>query len=253
MNVFKESIQMRQAVTPTFGRIDSESVHQVVQSVLTGLGLVAEVVERVKSRRCTVKDAERGKVTHFGTRTYSEYRLMNPAMEVTGPAGEALRAVIRITDTNLPGEAFRVSVGYFRLICLNGLFGLQTEAVARVTHRVGPTARGKLDALPAAIEAALASLPALQARAMELASMPVAAPVEVVKALDLPEKVRNQVLSLIAFSAFRRVDQPTNVWGLYNIINEVDRLLARQGSTAYLQRDSGLVDAIVALAQGQAA
>jgi hypothetical protein len=233
----------------TFLAIDRESVRAVVQSTLAKLGI--DATHRPQERTLYSRASEPGQLpTVKGFRLYDQWSL---GFNVEGPNGEPMQALLKIQDSTVPGMAFRVSVGVLRLICLNGMFGFGTEFETRVNHRVGQSAFDKLAGLPAAIEAALKGLPQLAAAAEGLAAVPVADPIDVLLSLNIPEKVRENAISIIGRQAYRFEDQPTDAWGLYNIVNEVDRLLARKGSTAYLERDERLADDIICLASAQEA
>ena len=229
----------------TFLSIDRFSVDEVVTQTLTRLGLAFTANHRTRG----VKGRDAAGCPVVGYRSYDTYSLHGYG--IVGPMGENMHAVLKVQDTSIPGMRFKLSLGVMRLVCLNGMFGFGSAFDTTVTHRVGPMADGKLAALPAALDTALQALPALAEAALELAAVEVPDPASVVYSLDLPASVKENVLRLLARGSHREVDQPSNAWGLYNICNEVDRLLARRGSAAYLERDEQLADDIVCLASAQ--
>jgi hypothetical protein len=230
----------------SFLQIDNASVRETVQSTLDKLGLDFTLTSKARSVRRTLPDGSRSD----GFRLYDTYHL---GYEMQGPVGEHMRACLRIQDSSVPGMAFRLNLGVFRLICLNGCFGFGDTFATRVIHRSGPMAEGALRDLPQAIEFALQGLPALSAAAQDLAAIHVQDPALVVEQLQIPEGVRGRVLYLLERSAYRAEDRPSTAWGLYNLVNEVDRLMARKGSTSFLERDEGLAEQVVALATAQVA
>ena len=244
------TINMFQSVTPTFGVIPRDEVQACVIGTINGSGFECQLIAHTKQIRKTIKTGDT-KSRWEGQKCFDTYRLSYP---IVGPAGEQMVAQLRVSDSTLPGQAFRVELGLFRLVCLNGLFAFDAgEQLARITHRIGPTAQDKLDVLADTIMQALKQLPQLSNQAAIMAAIPVQQPIEVLKALNIPASVRSSVEFLILSKKNRSVDNPTNVWGLYNLINEVDRLHARKGSIAYLERDTNLVDQIIEATQVKAA
>lgn len=225
----------------SFLRIDNGSVREVVLNTLKGLGLETDLDSRIRA----IKHRD-GREDGF--RIYDTYDIGAP---VIGPFGEEMRARLRIQDSTVPGMAFKVTLGVFRLLCLNGLFGFSEECTARVIHRAGPAAHGALEGLPAAIVAAVHALPKLQAETEHLAAIEVPDPVAVLMSLNIPQGTREAAFNVIRMAEYRKQEPASTAWGLYNIVNEIDRFKARVGSTAYLERDERLADDIVCLASAQ--
>jgi hypothetical protein len=219
------------AAEGTYLFVDTDSLVTEVKSTLDRLGLDSIVRPRYHSR---------SPVQHV------DFRL--PDLKIAGPNGEDMEALLRVENSSRPGTALSVKLGIYRMVCSNGLFGFSMESLQRIVHRVGPTAYNKLEGLPAAVEGSVKYVDHMRSVAESLADTVVVDPIGVIASLPILQKTKDMAISQVARQAFRPEDQPYTAWGLYNIVNEIDRLQSKS-SIAHAQRDERLVDDILCLTQ----
>ena len=224
----------------SFLRIDQQSLQAEIERAMVETGLTF-YLKRFHS-------LERTNNGHVGLKTFAEYHL--PDLTVIGPSGESMVGMLRFRDSQIPGQAFSVSLGMFRLVCSNGLFGMSHATIQRIIHRAGPTNEGRLSGLVDAIKGAIGAVSLVQEKADDLADTLVADPIGLVASLNVPARVKDAVISSIAHGKYRMVDSPNTAWGLYNLVNEFDRALSR-GFGAPTKRDESLADDIMALAMAE--
>ena len=161
--------------------------------------------------------------------------------------GDLLYPQVTIVDRTFSGASLKVFVGFYRLICSNGL--TVKAGAARelsIPHRMSSVEQ--LRELDIAIAAAWQSVTEAQA-VLERAANTLVQPRLVIDALQIVGYSPAQRERLAANLPYARPqDNVHTVYGLYNFINEMDRRTARQGSTAYLDRDTELLDTILAMA-----
>lgn len=161
--------------------------------------------------------------------------------------GDEARPMVQVRDQTVPGAALRVDLGLYRLVCSNGLMAFTDSFTAlRIPHI--PSRRGQLEAIIETTVASLARLNDTVAIARELGSRVVSDPIAVLDQLQLPKRVHGLSKLLIETNAHRPEDRPNTVWGLYNIVNEVDTFKSRS-VFATLARDEGMLQRIAALAE----
>lgn len=177
-----------------------------------------------------------------------EFRL--PELKIQGPNGDDMEILLRVSNSSIPGTALSVKIGLYRMICQNGLFGFSYESIQRIVHRTGPMAYRKLDELPAAIRATMAYVNHLQAVCDDLAATKIVDPISVIASLPVPNRVKESAIRLVALGRYRAEDAPYTAWGLYNLVNEIDRVQSRS-TMASADRDTRLVDDIICLASDQ--
>lgn len=163
--------------------------------------------------------------------------------------GEALRGEIRIIDQDYSGRALTVEFGLYRLICTNGLYGFRSmsEQTIRITHHVGKA--GILMQLDQLIVASSEVFSRMVEQANALLTAPIDYPLATLQRVALQvgisKKTYNRIRAAIENGAVRPEDNVNTAWGLYNVINEIDRMSARKNSVAYLQRDTQVIDSIM--------
>jgi hypothetical protein len=155
---------------------------------------------------------------------------------------DGMQTELRVRDQDFAGAKLEVQVGFFRLVCTNGLTVFERGATPiRVAHRISD--EQELLELPAAISEALARVERSKLLVQELKERRID-PRQVLDGLKLGERLTQALL----YGRPRREDDIRTVWGLYNYINEMDRLTARKGSLAYLERDETMLNRILEVA-----
>lgn len=223
-------------VKGTYLEINDQSAIDKVSETLTKLGLQSSVDVRWRHFR---------KKNQTGLKLRADFTV---GLDIPGPRGDNMKVRISLTNASLPGQAFALKLGALRLLCTNGLYGFGDIFERRINHRPGQTAIDLLESIPAAIESVLGEVHEIANQAKALDALLIPNPVYIVQALGLPTKTEAAVVSMIERGTYRPQDTPSSAWGLYNLVNEVDRLYARRGSFAFQGRDEGMIDKIVLLA-----
>jgi hypothetical protein len=152
------------------------------------------------------------------------------------PSGEHVYPCIRLRDQSYPGASLTVTYGLYRQVCSNGLFAFASIAApTRIPHF-----KNRADILMhlgRVIEASAEHFVNIIKEVGRLQMVAIPDPVAVIEAMNLPKKTKDKALDAIANRLTRPEDNIKTAWGLYNFVNELDRLTARRGSLAYLDRD----------------
>jgi len=152
---------------------------------------------------------------------------------------------VTIVDRTFSGAALRAYIGFFRVVCSNGLVIPAGEAInLTVNHRL--SSEKQLRELHEVIGAAWGSVTAAQEKLVYAASVKVDA-ARVISQLDMFSEVQRADLTRSLLIA-RAEDDTTTVAGLYQHINETDRKWSRLKSTAHLERDVKMLDTILEIA-----
>lgn len=168
--------------------------------------------------------------------------MIRATQSITLPNGDVVFPQVMLRDQTLPGAAMTMQLGFFRQVCSNGLFAFKhIVAPIRVPHFKNRTQL--FIYLVDQIVALTEQIPVLVDAVGKLNNTAIPLPMAYVQSLKLPAKVLKRVETIIASRSYRTEDNPHTLWGLYNIINEVDRQSARRGSFAYLDRDQNLLAA----------
>lgn len=160
----------------------------------------------------------------------------------------AVSPMLFLRNINDGGHALMIGVGMFRFVCANGLVVGDNFYSRRIIHRAGPTLDEFLTNLDKNLDAAFETAASMDLAGMveEYSARQVTEQqgIEVLASLPLP---RNVVDSAIYrwIAPVREEDTPRNVWSLYNIANEANRV--RSSSTSAFNREVNLLDDITAL------
>ncbi|CAB5221285.1 Protein of unknown function DUF932 [uncultured Caudovirales phage] len=152
---------------------------------------------------------------------------------------------IIIVDQTFAGGTLKVFVGFFRLVCSNGLVVSAGETTRwSVSHRLSSVQQ--LMELSSSIAAAWSSVIKAQ-DVLTAAAQTTVIPGKVIDGLTVFSENRREQIKR-ALPTARAEDVVTTAYGLYNFINELDRRSARINSTAHLDRDSNMLSNILQLA-----
>lgn len=160
----------------------------------------------------------------------------------------AVSPMLFLRNINDGGHALMIGVGMFRFVCMNGLVVGDNFYSRRIIHRAGPTLDEFLTNLDKNLDAAFETAASMDLAGMveEYSARQVTEQqgIEVLASLPLP---RNVVDSAIYrwIAPSRTEDTPRNLWSLYNIANEANRV--RSSSTSAFNREVNLLDDITAL------
>lgn len=158
---------------------------------------------------------------------------------------------VHIHNDNTGGSSLRISVGLFRLICTNGLsIGIPgLSFVHKISHLFTENQKQKILDIPMVAEDIIHYLKdgGVKEQISEARSKKILDPVSVVGNLDIGIKAKDLTISQIIMGSHRREDDPTNAWGLYNMVNESVRLKSRSEFIA-LNKDGGILEDIMLLA-----
>jgi len=224
---------------PTLATLDQaqliETTLLTLADVAPGVAFTVRTVSRDKSHTKAAK-------AYGGGETYRHTLRANTPTVVNG---DTVYPQITIVDQTFAGGSLKVFVGFYRLICANGLTIAVGETMKwRVDHRLSSVEQ--LMQLSRSIAAAWSNVIQAQEVLTKAASTPVIA-VKIIDNLPMFSNSRKQKLKDSLHLA-RPQDDINTAYGLYNFINEVDRTSARRNSTAYLDRDAEMLETILQLA-----
>jgi len=151
-------------------------------------------------------------------------------------------------------RALQVGLGFFRIVCSNGLvIPIDGALFTSIRHLAGPKANTFLDTLPDILMAKMEQVRngALVEAALGATKVTIEDPLKVLAQLSLSKTVKDIVSHNVSitqrFGRFRRAEDNTNTaWGLYNEINEIMRINSRSQYAA-VNRDVTLLNDIITI------
>lgn len=211
-------------VSAKFQPIDTVSLVQSTLRVSARHGLHAEV--------------------HAG-REYTQIRFGDLSTSAFG----GLTPQLWLKNRNDGTTACRLFAGIFRLICQNGLIIGDDVYSEKIIHIKGPKVNGFIDNFEIAADRAIESIGTVLEAAEEALGSTVTEEqaISIVGSLNVLDSTKNATLSKVLTGRVRAEDRPDTLWGLYNIVNEINRTFAPRGSQAYLQREETLFSDMQAL------
>jgi hypothetical protein len=160
----------------------------------------------------------------------------------------AVSPMLFLRNINDGGHALMIGVGLFRFVCMNGLVVGDNFYSQRVIHRSGPTLDEFLGNLEKNLDAAFETAASLDIDGMvqELVSREVTEKqgIEVLASLPLPQNVIDSAIFRWVMPT-RQEDAPRNLWSLYNVVNESNRV--RSNSVQAFNREISMLENIEAL------
>ena len=223
--------------------------------------------------------------TNVGPRflSISHESLINVAKEVTGatnqvkaihPKGNPNKLFLTVDlkqyETNVPAlggnlvprlwmrnhndgtRALQVGLGFFRIVCSNGLvIPIDGALFTSIRHLAGPKANTFLDTLPDILLAKMDQVKsgALVEAALGATKIAVENPLAVLAQLPLSKTVQQDVSLKLEYGeryGLRAEDNPHTAWGLYNTVNESIRKWSRSQYAA-VNRDVTLLNDIITI------
>ena len=132
---------------------------------------------------------------------------------------------IIVTNAETPGTALRISVGFYRMICTNGLTVGTDVYSTKIIHRKGETFDRKYnevaDQIDAAIEYLNGDFVEDMTKATEACIYCDDSGVEIIGNLNVPTKTKDKAIRLwLCPDEGREEDWGNSVWNLWNIVNE---------------------------------
>lgn len=157
-----------------------------------------------------------------------------------------------LKNDNSGGSAMAVGIGFFRFVCMNGLYIGVNLFGAKLIHRDGPKAHNILDLLPDSLNTAMESVVSGAAvdLLLEAAEQKVTDPIDVIGSLNIGVKAKESAILTVAGGYNRQEDNPNSAWGLYNIVNESINRNSRSKFKA-AERDMNLLENIQFLSDNQ--
>lgn len=225
---------------PTLATLDQ---HQLIQQTLLTLNEVAPGIT------FAIKTQSRDKSHTKGAQQYGGGAVYRHTLRSTVPTtinGDTVYPQITIVDRTYAGASLKVFVGFYRLICSNGLTVSVGETMKwSIDHRLSSVEQ--LMQLSRSIAAAWSKVIDAQLILEKAAAIVVPHPTQLIDQLEVFSSARKAKLK--EEIVYRRPeDNVYTVYGLYNFLNEQDRLTARAGSTAYLDRDTDMLAKLIELA-----
>jgi hypothetical protein len=162
--------------------------------------------------------------------------------------GGAISPMLFLRNVNDGGHALMIGVGLFRFVCANGLVVGDNFYSQRVIHRSGPTLDQFLSNLDKNLDAAFEVAAGMDIENMvnSLIAREVTEKqgIEVLASLPIPQRATDAAIFQWV-RPIRDEDKPRNLWSLYNVANEANRL--RSSSINSFGRELSLLDDIEAL------
>lgn len=152
------------------------------------------------------------------------------------PTGDVVYPQIMLRDRSYPGGSLTLTFGLYRMVCSNGLFAFRNVATPVSIPHYRNRAQFLME-LTRTIAASADKFAAIIAETGRLNSVAVLDPKLAIEAMTLPPKVKALAIERIEAGLVRPEDDINTAWGLYNFVNELDRVKARRNSLAYLDRD----------------
>lgn len=166
---------------------------------------------------------------------------------INTPQG-AVSPMLFLRNINDGGHALMIGVGLFRFVCMNGLVVGDNFYSQRVIHRSGPTLDQFLANLDKNLDAAFETAASMDIEGMveSMVSRTVTERegIEVLASLPLPQGVVDTAIFRWVMPS-RAEDAPRNLWSLYNVVNESNRV--RSKSAQAFDREVSLLENIEAL------
>lgn len=165
---------------------------------------------------------------------------------ITGPDGSKMQPQLFLRNINDGGHALMIGVGVYRFVCANGLVVGDDFFSRRIIHRKGQT----LDNFLIHLEKDLTDAFRIAAdyymeKLTELFNTKISdhTAVQIIGSLSLPTGVIDS--AIYSWAKPRVEDQGSNLFSLYNIVNEANR--RRCNSTQAFDKELGLLQHIEAL------
>lgn len=225
-----------QQVSNKYRRIETADITAQVDAVLAARGLLpASLTDRrwsgdtISASSATVgysvkTMSVRGKGSTHGLK-YTLHGLR------TTVNGDSVTPTINIVNSYGGERAFQITVGFFRLVCSNGMIVGTALFNRRIVHLKGETTERQLAEVALGIAAALDYLAGDFAKDMQqLATTTVSQDVmvRISQAVGLSKSRLADVESKIRNVQSRRLqDRGDNLWTLWNLLNETLRLRSR--------------------------
>jgi hypothetical protein len=224
---------------PTLATLDQA---ELIQHTTATLAKVAPATSFLYSCRTQDKSHTKAAKQYGGGSVYRHMLRANTSVNVNS---DLLYPQITIIDRTFSGASLKVYVGFYRIICSNGLTVSVGETLSwSIDHRLSSAVQ--LMELSRSIAAAWSQV--IQAQTV-LANAAIASinPIQAIDNLSM-FSIRQKEQLKQALPTARPEDNVNTVYGLYNFLNEQDRLTARRGSTAYLDRDTNMLATLIEFA-----
>lgn len=178
------------------------------------------------------------------------YRM--PDLAMIDGSGSAIVPQLLLRNANNRASALSINIGFFRMICSNGLFVGTATFTQRVIHRVGPKSAAFLESVEDSVQAAIAPIldGSLAAEVHYLESIPVPYDdgLQAIYSLNAPDRVK--VHAALRWSQpIRTEDTERSLYSLLNIVNESNRLYSGLNK-ASMERNIKLAEDLELLVTG---
>lgn len=162
--------------------------------------------------------------------------------------GGQVAPMLFLRNVNDGGHALMIGIGLFRFICANGLVVGDNFYSQRVIHRSGPTLDQFLSNLDKNLDAAFEVAASMDIENMvnSLIAREITEQqgIEVLASLPIPQGATDLAIYQWV-RPVREEDKPRNLWTLYNVANEANRIRSR--SVNAFSREVSLLGDIEAL------
>lgn len=166
--------------------------------------------------------------------------------------GGALVPMLWMRNDNDGTRALQVGLGFFRIVCSNGLvIPIDGALFTSIRHLNGPKANTFLDSLPDILMEKMNEVKngALVGAALRATEVAIPNPIFVLAQLPIPKSVQKDItVNILDGVGLRKEDDINTAWGLYNAVNESIRKHSRSDYAA-ANRDVTLLQSIINIAK----
>ncbi len=174
------------------------------------------------------------------------HQIRFPELQTTDLGG--LIPQLWLKNRNDGATACSIALGLFRLICKNGLMVGVDAFQDRIIHVKGPRIDEFINTFEIAATKALGQIDTAIDVAREFSTLPIlqTEAIQLIGNLDVLTTVKDRSIGALLTGA-RSAEETSTLWGIYNLVNEHNRLRATRGSEQYLSREESLLSDVQAL------
>lgn len=227
-------------ISDKYRRVNTSDIDAQLRTALTQRGIYDENALTVRYL------AQGGRGSRHAVR-YTLHSLQTVA------GGDTIIPTIYVFNSYQGECALRISVGFYRLVCSNGLVVGSAHFERRIVHRVGETCERQLRelyvALVAAVEYAASGQLATDIAELSATQLDRSKMLALVNRLGFSAQRTTQIKWRLANpTLFRVEDSAPTLWSLWNIVNEVLRHRSRN-ELRIATSNLGLIDTLKELAK----
>lgn len=171
-----------------------------------------------------------------------------------------MTAKLYLSNANNGTRAFRIAIGFLRLVCSNGLVVGQSYFNERIVHRNTEKTKQRVSELPTKIQYAIECIargdimqPVFDMQEIELTDEQA---ISVIGSLPVSDStkslsIRTWLADKNTYVQRREADRANTAWSLYNITNEAMRRIHGSNTLVYNNGNEKLMDEVLFLSSNE--